>query len=67
MGFTSGVIEGSNGAYRFKLVNAFDAPNTMTPADVAAENNRLAGSVQQMLLQSLLQSAKVQDNRGSFY
>jgi peptidyl-prolyl cis-trans isomerase D len=67
VGFTSGVIEGSNGAYRFKLVNAFDAPNTMTPADVAAENNRLAGSVQQMLLQSLLQSAKVQDNRGTFY
>ena len=67
VGFTSEVIEGSNGAYRFKSVNAFDAPTALTPADVAAENNRLAGSVQQMLLQSLLQSAKVEDNRGAFY
>jgi peptidyl-prolyl cis-trans isomerase D len=67
VGFTSGVIEGSNGAYRVKLVNVFDAPSSMTAADAAAENNRLGSNAQRMLLQSLMQSAKVVDNRGAFY
>ena len=67
VGFTSGVIECSNGAYRVKLVNVFDAPSSMTAADAAAENNRLGSNAQRMLLQSLMQSAKVVDNRGAFY
>ncbi len=67
VGFTSGIIEGSNGAYRVKLVNVFDAPSSMSAADAAAENNRLGSNAQRMLLQSLMQSAKVVDNRGAFY
>lgn len=67
VGTTSEVIEGSNGAYRFKVVNVFESTRALSAADMAAENNRLAGSVQRMLLQSLMQAAKVTDNRGSFY
>jgi hypothetical protein len=39
----------------------------MSAADAAAENNRLGSNAQRMLLQSLMQSAKVVDNRGAFY
>ena len=67
VGAESEVIEGSNGVYRFKVVNTFDAAPSLTAADMAAENNRLAGNAQRMLLQSLLGSAKVTDNRGMFY
>lgn len=67
VGTESEVIEGSNGVYRFKVVNTFDAAPSLTAADMAAENNRLAGNAQRMLLQSLLGSAKVTDNRGIFY
>jgi peptidyl-prolyl cis-trans isomerase D len=67
VGTESAVIEGSNGVYRFKVVNTFDAASSLTAADMAAENNRLAGNAQRMLLQSLLGSAKVSDNRGLFY
>ena len=67
VGTESEVIEGSNGVYRFKVVNTFDAAPSLTAADMAAENNRLAGNAQRMLLQSLLGSAKVTDNRGMFY
>ena len=67
VGTQSEVIEGSNGVYRFKVVNTFDSAPSLTAADMAAENNRLAGNAQRMLLQSLLGSAKVTDNRGLFY
>ncbi|MGA0109164.1 MAG: peptidylprolyl isomerase [Schleiferiaceae bacterium] len=67
VGTTSEIIEGSNGVYRFKVINTFDSAPTLTAADMAAENNRLAGNAQRMLLQSLLGSAKISDNRGRFY
>lgn len=67
VGTQSEVIEGSNGVYRFKVVNTFDSAPNLTAADMAAENNRLAGNAQRMLLQSLLGSATITDNRGLFY
>jgi hypothetical protein len=67
VGTQSEIIEGSNGVYRFKVVNTFNSAANLTAADMAAENNRLAGNAQRMLLQSLLGSAKVSDNRGLFY
>lgn len=67
VGVESEVVEGNNGVYRFKVTNTFDSAPNLTASDMAAENNRLAGNAQRMLLQSLLQSAKVVDNRGMFY
>jgi hypothetical protein len=68
VGFTSGVLDGLNGVYQFKVLNIIENPGLNANAgDVAAQNNQLRQRVQSALFQALIDGADVEDYRGKFY
>ncbi|HAB31650.1 MAG TPA: peptidylprolyl isomerase, partial [Cryomorphaceae bacterium] len=67
-GFQSGILDGLNGVYQFKVLNLIEnAGLAPTASDVASQNNQLRTRVQSALFQSLIDAAEIEDNRGKFY
>jgi hypothetical protein len=66
-GYESGVLQGDNGAYRYKVTNVLENAVNAGIGDVAAENNRLRGNARSFLLQALMSSADIEDLRGKFF
>ncbi|NCF58193.1 MAG: hypothetical protein GWO80_06600 [Bacteroidetes bacterium] len=66
-GYESGVLQGDNGAYRYKVTNVIENAVNAGIGDVAAENNRLRGNARSFLLQALMSSADIEDLRGKFF
>jgi hypothetical protein len=67
LGYESGVLQGDNGAYRYKVTNVIENAVNAGIGDVAAENNRLRGNARSFLLQALMSSADIEDLRGKFF